>query len=311
MKKTLYLLIGFKNFFFLVFLIPVISFARIEKAHSKQTHNLVDDTEPVFVYKRSSMGTIGLNFFGDILYWNAKSGGKEALYSAVFKGESDEKVLDYGWNIGYKIGSDFQVPLLKWNISAVYTVFSSNNGSEKQISQRSSIDYSSINLAVKKGGLVADLICLKTATGYRKTSLRQSFGNIKENANEEMFENETFFNAQGPSFGISADWNIPANISINSSFTGSILYGSVSRQNIIPADKSITDFRTLTPASQVFLGFDWKSSFKDLNYALKLGYEAEYLWYYDFEKLLYNLNADEVYRNTVFYGLTSRATVEF
>ncbi|NGX50982.1 MAG: hypothetical protein K1060chlam2_00836 [Chlamydiae bacterium] len=243
-------------------------------------------------------GWIGLFFSGRALYWSAKVGGSEALFTlarnslGLQESGGDEGTL-FDWDWGYRVGAGVHLPLVGGTLAGSYTHFGTED-------RRDRIDYDSVDIELRSSSFLSRFLGMETLLGARRVWLDQEYKG----------RDSASFDGIGPRVGGRLKWYILSGASLLAEVTGSLLYGETHvKQSDLKGSSHL-----FAANLSFFVGLGWDIYSTATHFGLALGYEAEYYWRQNRmievegrPRMQIGVKADDL----AFYGATLKATIEF
>ncbi|MBF5059296.1 Lpg1974 family pore-forming outer membrane protein [Candidatus Neptunochlamydia vexilliferae] len=287
-------------------------------------------------------GSAGVEFFGGALYWHAKVGGTEYVYSLINQARGQKgRVASqrFDWDFGYRIGAGVRIPLVSWEIVGTYTHYGSQDHEGRGVpppsllinlkgegivsSQRATssykIDYDKIVLEIKRSSFLSRLFGLGTTIGLKQSWIDQT---QKVTYKPEVFKvkDRCRFRGLGPRIGLNAKWHLFSGISLLTDIAAALQYGDFEVKHAENKVDLKGDTHIFSSSIDFFMGLQWEKPKEWYQWSLRLGYEAEYYWRLnksvEIENAIGTGNAVrfQLIRyadDLTFYGVTMRSGIEF
>lgn len=290
-------------------------------------------------------GAFGIEFFGSVLYWHAKVGGSEYVYKLASEklntGNRRVGSQSFDWDFGYRCGVGLRLPVLG-EVVGTYTHYGSQDTEGRgvtppsllanlkgafripceQVSSSYKIDYDDLILELKRKTMLSRLFGLGFSTGVRQmwTTQRQTVTYKVAGADRLKVVDKCFFRGTGPRFAINGHWGLFSGFSLLADIGGSLLYGQFDVKHHEGEIELKGKEHLFSPVVDFFLGLQCDFPRECLQWSMRLGYEAVYLWRQNQSirmddtagtdgsfRFTLSRNADDL----TFYGLTARLGVEF
>ena len=282
-------------------------------------------------------GWVGLELFGGPLYWHAKVGGTEYVYSlASGKGKMESQSFD--WDFGYRLGVGVFLPIVKWEILGTYTHFgtSDTEGSgvippsllvnlrgsffvfSQNVKSQYDIDYDAVSLEIKRSSFLGSLLGLGSSLGVKQAWIDQKQWVTYSAFQEELtkVKDRCRFRGMGPQLGMNINWHLFLGFSFFGDIKGALLYGDFEVKHTESPIEIKGDTHLFSPNLSFSFGLNKDFPMGGAQIFLSLAYEADYFWRQNQMVTMEDtsrrgLKVARQAEDLTFYGVTGRLGIEF
>lgn len=277
-------------------------------------------------------GWVGMELFGGPLYWHAKVGGTEYVYSqATGKGKVESQSFD--WDFGYRVGAGIFFSLFDWELLGMYTHYGSQDTEGKGVIPPSllvnlkgnffvfsqnvkstyDIAYDSATLELRRGSFLG----LGSSIGVKQTWMQQ-----EQRVTYSAFSNDLTkvkdrcrFRGTGPQIGMHFDWNLFYKISLFGGAKAALLYGLFEVKHTESPLELKADVHLFSPNLSFLFGLKKAFPLEKGQLSFSLAYEADYYWRQNqmltLEDRTSRLKVARQAEDLTFYGFTGSVILEF
>lgn len=224
---------------------------------------------------------IGLNFFGDFLYWQALEGGLEYAVRDVYRavggsGTQGGRIKDCpgDWGPGFRIGASYAP---SWDIAAIWTRFHQSTHKHKSVSNASSslelgyeaiwfptinstqpnyqdvkfkwhLDFDTVDLEFGKQYYVSKHLAIRPFISLRGAFIDQHFTaeygphNLTPSFEKIFIKYKNDFQGVGPRLGVNTSWDIGSGFAVLLNADVSLLSGWFSLKTVAGPQTDVLDF---------------------------------------------------------------------
>lgn len=292
-----------------------------------------------------SRGAVGIDVFGELLYWNSNVGGTDYVYKLVNQARGGEKGGEerqsFDWGVGYRLGAGIHIPLVSWEVVGTYTHYGSQdrsgrgtappsllinlkgiNPSSQKVTSSYKIDYDDAVLELKRTSFLSRLLGLGTTVGVKQSWIDQVQAVTYESGQQNFLKvkDRCRFSGIGPRIGIKAKWHLLFKVSLLADVAAALQYGEFEVKHTENQVDLKGNAQIFSPSVDFFIGLQWDCPKDWFQFSLRLGYEAEYFWRFnqsiEIENQIGTGNAVRLQLiryadDLTFYGMTFRAALEF
>ncbi|MCB1110479.1 MAG: hypothetical protein KDK64_05815 [Chlamydiia bacterium] len=276
-------------------------------------------------------GWVGVEIFGGPLYWHAKVGGTEYVYSLA-KGKGAVESQSFDWDFGYRLGGGVFLPLFKWEVLGIYTHYGTQDSEGKgvtppsllvklkgsgqvfshQVKSTYHIDYDALSLELQRSSFLGRLLGLGSSLGVKQTWIEQ---NQKVIYRESTVKDRCRFRGMGPLLGMHLNWPLFSGISFWGECKAALLYGHFEVKHTEAPIALKGDTHLFSPNLSFQFGLRQDIPLGAAQLFFSLGYEADYYWRQNQALALQDygrpVKVSRYAEDLVFYGLSGRFGVEF
>jgi hypothetical protein len=272
----------------------------------------------------STAAAQGVTPFCDVLYWHASEEASSVWSNALSSSTFAIENMQFDWSPGFRVGFGHQSDAESWDVKLYWTHFRSTQDTtiggnsivmpesfssfvsgDQYFFNRATIDwgitYNTIDLEAGRKFAVGDSAWIRPAFGVKtaiiqqKVQLNLSNPSLGISAEDDVTHD---FWGIGPSFSISAGWNIPKcnNLSLIGSFSGDLLFGQwnvndaytrTDNQTLLGVygafTTSMKDSCLGVPVLRYFLGLQWVHE-GNITITVRAGYELQ--WWANQQRML-------------------------
>ncbi|WP_316359690.1 Lpg1974 family pore-forming outer membrane protein [Candidatus Neptunichlamydia sp. REUL1] len=282
-------------------------------------------------------GWVGVELFGSPLYWHAKVGGTEYVYSLV-SGKGKVESQSFDWDFGYRLGAGVFLPIVKWEVLGTYTHFGTQDTEGRGVippsllvnlrgsffvfsqSVKSSydIDYDTVSFELKRSSFLGSLLGLGSSLGVKQGWIDQKQSVTYSAFQEELtkVKDRCRFRGVGPLLGMNINWHLFSGFSFLGDIKGALLYGDFEVKHTEPPIEVKGAAHLFSPNLSFTFGLNKDFPIGGAQVFISLAYEADYYWRQnqmvtmedaDRGRLKIARQAEDL----TFYGVTGRLGIEF
>ncbi len=283
-------------------------------------------------------GAAGAEFFGGVLYWHAKVGGTDYVYSLINqKGRGATQSFD--WDFGYRVGASIRIPIVSWEIVGTYTHYGSQDtegrgvippsllinlkggmivSSQKALSSYK-LGYDKIVLELKQSSFLSRFFGLGTTIGLKQSWIDQT-QKVTYEPDTLKVKDRCRFRGLGPRAGFNAKWYLFGGLSLLTDVSVALQYGDFEVKHTESQVSLKGDTHLFSPSIDFFMGLHWDCPKDWYQFSVRFGYEAEYYWRLNQSiEIENNVGTGNSVRfqliryadDLTFYGITLRMGTEF
>lgn len=282
-------------------------------------------------------GWVGLELFGGPLYWHAKVGGTEYVYSlASGKGKMESQSFD--WDFGYRLGVGVFLPIVKWEILGTYTHFGTSDAEgsgvippsllvnlrgsffvfSQNVKSQYDIDYDAVSLEIKRSSFLGSLLGLGSSLGVKQAWIDQKQWVTYSAFQEELtkVKDRCRFRGMGPQLGMNINWHLFLGFSFFGDIKGALLYGDFEVKHTESPIEIKGDTHLFSPNLSFSFGLNTDFPMGGAQIFISLAYEADYFWRQNQMVTMEDtsrrgLKVARQAEDLTFYGVTGRLGIEF
>ncbi len=282
-------------------------------------------------------GWIGIELFGGPLYWHAKVGGTEYVYSLA-SGKRKEESQSFDWDLGYRLGVGVFLPIVKWEVLGTYTHFGAHDtegrgiippsllvnlrGSffvfNQSIKSSYDIDYDAVSLELKRNSFLGSLLGLGSSLGVKQAWIDQKQWVTYSAFQQDLtkVKDRCRFKGVGPQLGMNMNCHLFSGFSFFGNVKGALLYGDFEVKHTEIPIKIKGDAHLFSPNLSFTFGLNKDFPIGGAQIFISLAYEADYYWRQNQMvtmedtgrgRLKIARQADDL----TFYGVTGHLGIEF
>ena len=242
-------------------------------------------------------GWVGAEIFGGPIYYHAKVGGSEYVYSLA-SGKGKVSSQEFEWDFGYQVGIGAFLPIVKWEILGTYTHFGTQDvegkgeippsllvnlkGSYYVFSQNVKstykIEYDAAEVVLKRSSFLGSMFGLGSSLGAKKTWIDQDqrveYSSIENTLTE--VKDRCRFEGVGPVLGMNLNWNLFWNLSLTGDVKAALLYGDFEVKHTESPLEIKGDTQLFSPNIFFSFGLNKAFPFGAAQGFISFSYEADY-----------------------------------